>query len=67
MIYTTIGISKTTKDLLELLKHEHKVRTYDELIVAMANKERGMLLGSIFGMAPNLAEFKRDKDEFERI
>ncbi len=67
MDYTTIGVSKGTKDILELLKSEYKVRTYDELLTDMASREKGVLLKSIFGIAPNLKEFKRDKNEFERL
>jgi hypothetical protein len=67
MVYTTIGVSKNTKALLDLLKGKHMAKSYDVLINEMAKKEGGALLDGIFGIAPNIGEFKRNKDEFERF
>lgn len=67
MVYTTIGISKNTKGLLDLLKEKHMAKSYDVLINEMAKRENGALLDSIFGIAPGVVEFKRNKDEFERF
>lgn|GEM_PF-5163311 len=67
MVYTSIGISYETKGLLDLLKKEHKVKSYDMLLALMANREKGALIDSIFGIAPGKGGFRRNTDEFERL
>ena len=67
MTYMSIGIREETKHMLESIKRERGVKTYDELIRHMALKNKGSMLDHMFGMAPGVGNFKRDKDEFERF
>ena len=66
MAYATIGVKPSTKELLNRLKAEYHEASYDSLIKRMAKEHKGKLLKGIFGAAPELSEFKRNKNEYER-
>ena len=67
MTYMSVGIKEETKHMLESIKKEQGIKTYDDLIRQMAIKNRVSMLDHMFGMAPGVGNFKRNKDEFERL
>jgi hypothetical protein len=67
MNYMSIGVKEDTKNLLETLKREQGIKTYDELLRDLVNKSRGSMLETMFGLEPGVGNFKRNKDEFERF
>lgn len=67
MKYMSLGIREDTKHMLDILKKEQGAKSYDELLKDMAARSRGSMLEGVFGIAPGVGNFKRNKDEFERF
>ncbi len=63
-IYTTIGVRQSTRNLLSILKEEHKVKSYDLLINELVKKDK--TLNGLLGLAPKVPGFVRDEKEYER-
>lgn len=62
---TTVQISGATKQKLETLKEREDVRTFDEVISRMANKEL-KIPGSMFGKARLSPWKKSDRMRLEK-
>ncbi|MDI6860086.1 MAG: hypothetical protein QMC85_06300 [Methanocellales archaeon] len=62
---TTIQVRGTTKDVLDAIKNEKKLRSYDEVIQTLI-KESKKLRQSDFGSLPKLRSFVREEiDRFD--
>tara|TARA_Y100000310_G_C19990704_1_gene493985 strand:+ start:232 stop:426 length:195 start_codon:yes stop_codon:yes gene_type:complete len=60
---TTIQVSNTTKQLLEMYKEKRKASSYDEVIHSIMEKKLN-IPKSMFGAAKGIkAAFKRDKKD----
>jgi hypothetical protein len=67
MDYMSIGVRSDTKNMLETLKREQGIKTYDDLLRGLVSRSRSSMIETMFGMEPGIGGFKREKNEFERF
>jgi predicted CopG family antitoxin len=63
---TTIQVKDTTMQLLKSIKHEAKAKSYDDVIIALANERRQALFKSMRGTLKgdwDIMEDLRDKHD----
>ncbi len=64
---TTIQVSDTTKQMLDLLKEKKQMRTHDKLIQNLIEEEVAVPK-SMFGAAKGLSKWKKeDRAEFREL
>ena len=63
---TTIQVSPSTKDVLDTIKDESGVETYDKAILFLI-RERRKKLPSSFGSLPSIGSFVREEEDPYRI
>lgn len=64
---TTIQVSDTTKQILEMLKEKKRMKTHDQLIQNLIEEEIAVPK-SMFGAAKGLSKWKKeDRAEFREL
>ncbi len=64
---TTIQISTTTKQMLNMLKEKEQMETYDKIIQKLL-EEKLKIPDSMFGVAKGLSKWKKeDRAEFREL